>query len=116
MACLYGGGRASAGRDAYVRGGAHALRCPGACVGLPNHTAEVLNGLSLSADFPKAVKRLLHNDILMCRTASSVLHILPIAGIYTFLPKYLESQFRMTAAAAAMISGTLVAPRFKSPS
>lgn len=56
-------------------------------------------------DFPKAVKRLLHNDILMCRTASSVLHILPIAGIYTFLPKYLESQFRMPAHAAAMISG-----------
>lgn len=62
--------------------------------------------LSLS-DFPKAVKRLLHNDILMCRTASSVLHILPIAGIYTFLPKYLESQFRMPAHAAAMISGRL---------
>ncbi|XP_034242693.1 solute carrier organic anion transporter family member 74D-like [Thrips palmi] len=56
-------------------------------------------------DFPKAVKRLLHNDILMCRTASSVLHILPIAGIYTFLPKYIESQFRMPAHSAAMISG-----------
>ncbi|KAK3930526.1 Solute carrier organic anion transporter family member 74D [Frankliniella fusca] len=56
-------------------------------------------------DFPKAVKRLLHNDILMCRTASSVLHILPIAGIYTFLPKYLESQFRMPAHDAAFISG-----------
>lgn len=56
-------------------------------------------------DFPKAVKRLLHNDILMCRTASSVLHILPIAGIYTFLPKYLESQFRMPAHRAAFISG-----------
>lgn len=56
-------------------------------------------------DFPKAVKRLLKNDILMFRTASSVLHILPIAGLYTFLPKYLESQFRLAAHAAAMISG-----------
>uniref|UniRef100_A0A0A9ZGZ8 Solute carrier organic anion transporter family member n=1 Tax=Lygus hesperus TaxID=30085 RepID=A0A0A9ZGZ8_LYGHE len=56
-------------------------------------------------DFPKAVKRLLSNDILMCRTASSVLHILPIAGLYTFLPKYLESQFRLTAHAANMVSG-----------
>lgn len=56
-------------------------------------------------DFPKAVKRLLNNDILMFRTASSVLHILPIAGLYTFLPKYLESQFRLAAHSAAMISG-----------
>ncbi|CAG5101777.1 Similar to Oatp74D: Solute carrier organic anion transporter family member 74D (Drosophila melanogaster) [Cotesia congregata] len=56
-------------------------------------------------DFPKAVKRLLKNDILMYRTASSVLHILPIAGLYTFLPKYLETQFRLPAHHANMISG-----------
>ncbi|XP_011496966.1 PREDICTED: solute carrier organic anion transporter family member 3A1 isoform X2 [Ceratosolen solmsi marchali] len=56
-------------------------------------------------DFPKAVKRLLKNDILMFRTASSVLHILPIAGLYTFLPKYLESQFRLAAHHANLISG-----------
>ncbi|CAB3375266.1 Hypothetical predicted protein [Cloeon dipterum] len=56
-------------------------------------------------DFPKAVKRLLRNDILMFRTASSVLHILPIAGLYTFLPKYLESQFRLAAHTANMVSG-----------
>ncbi|XP_066601245.1 solute carrier organic anion transporter family member 74D [Prorops nasuta] len=56
-------------------------------------------------DFPKAVKKLLKNDILMFRTASSVLHILPIAGLYTFLPKYLESQFRLPAHHANMISG-----------
>jgi hypothetical protein len=60
---------------------------------------------NIIADFPKAVKRLLKNDILMFRTASSVLHILPIAGLYTFLPKYLESQFRLAAHAANMISG-----------
>lgn len=56
-------------------------------------------------DFPKAVKRLLKNDILLFRTASSVLHILPVAGFYTFLPKYLESQFRLAAHVANMISG-----------
>lgn len=58
-------------------------------------------------DFPKAVKRLLKNDILMFRTASSVFHILPIAGLYTFLPKYLESQFRLPAHSANMVSGEL---------
>lgn len=51
------------------------------------------------------MKRLLKNDILMFRTASSVLHILPVAGLYTFLPKYLESQFRLPAHSANMISG-----------
>ncbi|XP_056647133.1 solute carrier organic anion transporter family member 74D isoform X2 [Diorhabda sublineata] len=56
-------------------------------------------------DFPKTVKRLLKNDILMYRTASSVLHILPIAGLYTFLPKYLETQFRLPTPSANMISG-----------
>lgn len=57
-------------------------------------------------DFPKAIRRLLKNDILLFRTASSVLHILPVAGLYTFLPKYLESQFRMAAHTANMISGS----------
>ncbi|KFM69114.1 Solute carrier organic anion transporter family member 1C1, partial [Stegodyphus mimosarum] len=51
------------------------------------------------------MKRLLKNDILLYRTASSVLHILPIAGLYTFLPKYLESQFQLSATKANMISG-----------
>ncbi|XP_059612896.1 solute carrier organic anion transporter family member 74D [Phlebotomus argentipes] len=56
-------------------------------------------------DFPKTIKRQLRNDILMFRTASSVLHLLPVAGLYTFLPKYMESQFRLTAHDANLISG-----------
>lgn len=56
-------------------------------------------------DFPKTIKRLLKNDILMFRTASSVLHILPIAGLYAFLPKFLESQFRFPAYTANMVAG-----------
>lgn len=56
-------------------------------------------------DFPKTIKRLLKNDILMLRTASSVLHIFPIAGLYTFLPKFLESQFRFPAHSANMATG-----------
>lgn len=69
-----------------------------------NEAQEKKSNPSLK-DFPTAVKRLLKNDILLCRTASSVLHILPIAGLYTFLPKYLESQFQLTASRANMISG-----------
>lgn len=41
----------------------------------------------------------------MFRTASSVLHLLPVAGLYTFLPKYLESQFRLPAHDANLITG-----------
>lgn len=58
-------------------------------------------------DFPATLKRQLSNDILMLRTASSVLHLLPIAGLYTFLPKYLETQFRLVAHDANMVSGIL---------
>src|SRR5882724_9863507 len=47
---------------------------------------KLKNGKPSLKDFPTAMKRLLKNDILLCRTASSVLHILPIAGLYTFLP------------------------------
>lgn len=57
-------------------------------------------------DFPKTIRRQLSNDILMFRTASSVLHLLPVAGLYTFLPKYLESQFQMAAHESSMITGT----------
>ncbi|XP_050689028.1 solute carrier organic anion transporter family member 74D-like [Eriocheir sinensis] len=56
-------------------------------------------------DFARAVWRLLRNRILLLRTASNVLHILPIAGLYTFLPKYLESQFRLPVHSAALVSG-----------
>ena len=54
--------------------------------------------------FPATIRRMLQNDILMCRTASSVLHLLPVAGLYTFLPKYLETQFRLPAHEAALIA------------
>jgi len=57
-------------------------------------------------DFPTAVKRLLKNDMLMYRTASSVFHLLPLAGIYTFLPKYFESQFHFPTHTANMVTGT----------
>lgn len=40
----------------------------------------------------------------MFRTASCVFHLLPIAGLYTFLPKYLETQFRLAAYDANMVA------------
>lgn len=57
-------------------------------------------------DFAKTIKRQIKNDILMFRTASAVLHLLPITGLYVFLPKYLETQFHMAPADANKITGT----------
>ncbi|KAL0901901.1 hypothetical protein ABMA27_007050 [Loxostege sticticalis] len=56
-------------------------------------------------DFFATIKRQLTNDILMYRTASSVLHLMPISGVYSFLPKYLETQFRLPTSEAAIVSG-----------
>lgn len=57
-------------------------------------------------DFWTTIKRQLKNDILMFRTASAVLHLLPITGLYIFLPKYLENQFQMQTHNATFVSGT----------
>lgn len=57
-------------------------------------------------DFATTIKRQLKNDILMFRTASAVLHLLPITGLYVFLPKYLENQFHMSPTSTNWISGT----------
>ncbi|XP_037298489.1 solute carrier organic anion transporter family member 74D-like [Manduca sexta] len=56
-------------------------------------------------DFFATIKRQLTNDILMWRTASSVLHLMPISGVYSFLPKYLEKQFRLPTHDANIVSG-----------
>ncbi|KAF9423206.1 hypothetical protein HW555_001275 [Spodoptera exigua] len=56
-------------------------------------------------DFLDTIKRQLTNDILMWRTASSVLHLMPISGVYSFLPKYLEKQFRLPTHDANLVSG-----------
>ncbi|KAI5632437.1 organic anion transporter polypeptide (OATP) family domain-containing protein [Phthorimaea operculella] len=56
-------------------------------------------------DFFATIKRQLTNDILMWRTAGSVLHLTSIAGVYSFLPKYLEVQFFLAPHDANLISG-----------
>lgn len=58
-----------------------------------------------NSSFFNTIKRLLKNRILLCRIASTVFHILPVSGLYTFLPKYLEYQYRITASDASFLSG-----------
>lgn len=77
----------------------------GKCKNNRNENRKIKSKRPSLKGFPSAVKRLLTNEILLYRAVSSVLHILPIAGFYTFLPKYLESQFQLTSAQANVISG-----------
>ena len=56
-------------------------------------------------NFFPSLKRLVTNRILVLRTFSNVFHILPISGLYVFLPKYLESQFRLASFEAALVTG-----------
>jgi MFS family permease len=60
---------------------------------------------STIADLLSSLSRLIRNKLLVLRMLSGVLHILPIAGFYTFLPKYLMEQFRITSSSASVISG-----------
>ncbi|XP_028165656.1 solute carrier organic anion transporter family member 5A1-like isoform X1 [Ostrinia furnacalis] len=71
----------------------------------PKKTVEV-KGDPFLKGFANSIKRQLTNDILMYRTASSVLHLMPISGVYSFLPKYMETQFRLSTHDANLISGT----------
>jgi hypothetical protein len=73
---------------------------------LPNSpNLQEIRAPSTFRNFPPTIRRLVSNRILLLRTASSVFHLLPISGLYTFLPKYLESQFRLPAHDANMITG-----------
>lgn len=60
---------------------------------------------STISDLSSSLSRLIQNRLLLLRMLSGVLHILPIAGFYTFLPKYLIEQFRITSSSASVISG-----------
>lgn len=58
-----------------------------------------------SKQITRTISRLCRNKLLMLRLLSGVLHILPIAGFYTFLPKYLTEHFRIASSSASAISG-----------
>lgn len=71
----------------------------------PVSTRGALKTEADDSSFFNTIKRLLNNRILICRIASTVFHTLPVSGLYTFLPKYLEYQFRITASDASFVSG-----------
>ncbi|KAK9504054.1 hypothetical protein O3M35_010489 [Rhynocoris fuscipes] len=59
------------------------------------------------ADFKETIMRLLKNPILILNTFSSTFYIFGLMGYWIFMPKYIETQFRKTASAASLITGTV---------
>ena len=58
-------------------------------------------------DFPRALKRLLKNKLLMFNIFSGIFYILGMGGFMTFMSKYLEVQFNKTKADSTIIAGPL---------
>ncbi|XP_049940041.1 solute carrier organic anion transporter family member 74D-like [Schistocerca serialis cubense] len=58
-------------------------------------------------DFRQAVLRLLRNKVLMLNTISSVCFMFGYVGYWTFMPKYMETQFRQSASRASLITGSV---------
>lgn len=58
-------------------------------------------------DFRQAVSRLLRNKVLMLNTISTVCFMFGYVGYWTFMPKYMETQFRQSASRASLITGSV---------
>ena len=61
-------------------------------------------------DFIPAFKKLLSNAPFMCLILSNAIEMLTISGFSVFLPKYLETQFYLTASSAAAYVGFAILP------
>jgi Organic Anion Transporter Polypeptide (OATP) family len=48
---------------------------------------------------------MLKNKVLMCNNLSSICFTFGMIGQWTFMPKYMETQFNQSASTAALISG-----------
>ncbi|XP_046981251.1 solute carrier organic anion transporter family member 74D-like [Schistocerca americana] len=59
------------------------------------------------ADFRCAFSRLIHNPVLLFNTFSGVCFMFGVIGYWIFMPKYMETQFRQSAATASLISGSV---------
>lgn len=60
-----------------------------------------------SSDFPRALRRLLTNKLLMLNYLSSIFYVLGSNTYHTYLTKYIEVQFNKTAAAATIFTGPI---------
>jgi Organic Anion Transporter Polypeptide (OATP) family. len=65
------------------------------------------NNYSYFSDFKMAVIRLTKNKILVYNSLSFVCFACGLIGYWTFMPKYMETQFRQSASSASLITGRI---------
>uniref|UniRef100_A0A8D8WWD8 Solute carrier organic anion transporter family member n=1 Tax=Cacopsylla melanoneura TaxID=428564 RepID=A0A8D8WWD8_9HEMI len=56
-------------------------------------------------DFKNALNRLWHNKIYRFNTLSSITYMFGMIGYWTYMPKYLEAQFQLSASEASIYTG-----------
>ncbi|XP_059481796.1 solute carrier organic anion transporter family member 74D-like isoform X2 [Neocloeon triangulifer] len=59
------------------------------------------------SDFKAAILRLMKNKVLFCNNMSSVFFAFGLIGQWSFMPKYMETQFHQSASTASFISGSV---------
>ncbi|XP_054274192.1 solute carrier organic anion transporter family member 74D-like isoform X1 [Macrosteles quadrilineatus] len=72
-------------------------------------TKEVLQetGQKTARGFLEMLQRLFNNRLLLCNTFSYVFYMFGVIGYWIFMPKYMETQFHLTASDANLITGTM---------
>ncbi|EDV35736.1 uncharacterized protein Dana_GF12320 [Drosophila ananassae] len=58
-------------------------------------------------DMLKTFKRLITNKTYMCNTLSSIFYLVGYTPYWIFTPKYIEVQYRQSAATSSMVTGTV---------
>jgi hypothetical protein len=61
-------------------------------------------------DFKMVLNRLAKNKVLLFNSFSSVFYMFGFIGYWTFMPKYMETQFRQSASKSSLITGTTLGP------
>lgn len=91
--------------DAYSSPTASSTKSSSVSLPPPSSSLSSRQSSAVTMNLWSSLSRLIKNKLLLLRMISGILHILPIAGFYTFLPKYLSEQFRIAASSASAISG-----------
>ncbi|XP_075211114.1 solute carrier organic anion transporter family member 74D-like [Lycorma delicatula] len=58
-------------------------------------------------DFVETLRRLLNNKLLILNMLSTLFYMFGMVGYWTFLPKYMESQFQQSASRANLVTGSV---------
>ena len=72
-----------------------------------NGTDSSNNPTATGADFKSAMLRLLRNKLFMYNFFSSIFYVFAFMGFGTFMPKYIEYNFRIKSSKSSSLAGGL---------